>query len=153
MIYLDMDGVIADFDGYFEHLFGVLPRQIPATERWKKVNSTPNYWADLPKIPEADTLINYLNKYGFTILTGVPVSGCEKAKNEKRIWLKNRYGIETDVICCFSRDKAKYCRLGDILIDDWSPNIERWIKAGGIGILHTSIENTLEQLKQLGYNL
>ena len=151
MIYLDMDGVIADFDGYFERLFGVLPRTIPSSKRWQKVNETPNYWANLPKTQDADKLIHHLNKYGFTILTGVPVSGCEKAKNEKRIWLKNHYGIETDVICCFSRDKAKYCRLGDILIDDWSPNIERWIKAGGTGILHTSVDDTLEQLKQLGY--
>ena len=151
MIYLDMDGVICDFDGYFEHLFGVLPRQIPATERWKKVNSTPNYWADLPKMPEADTLINYLKNYGFMILTGIPHSGSEKAQNEKRIWLKNHYGIETNIVCCFSKDKANYCQVGDILIDDWSPNIERWIKAGGTGILHTSVDDTLEHLKQLGY--
>lgn len=151
MIYLDMDGVIADFDGYFEQLFGVLPRHIPKTERWDKVNNMPNYWADLPKMPGADTLITHLRKYGFAILTGVPHQGGEKAKIQKRIWLKNHYGIEVDVICCFSKDKANYCQVGDILIDDWLPNIERWYQAGGIGILHTSIEDTLKQLKRLGY--
>lgn len=151
MIYLDMDGVIADFDGYFERLFGVLPRQIPATERWNKVNKTPNYWVDLPKTPEADILITHLKKYGFAILTGVPHLGCDKAKAQKRQWLKKHYGIEANIICCNSRDKANYCQVGDILIDDWPPNIERWIQAGGIGILHTSVEDTLEQLKRLGY--
>ena len=151
MIYLDMDGVIADFDSGFEQLFGVLPRHIPKTERWDKVNSVANYWVDLPKRPEADTLIAHLRKYGFTILTGVPHQGCEKAKIQKRIWLKNHYGIEANVICCFSKDKANYCQVGDILIDDWPPNIERWHQAGGIGILHISVEDTLRQLAQLGY--
>lgn len=151
MIYLDMDGVIADFDGYFEQLFGVLPRHIPKTERWDKVNNTPNYWVDLPKMQGADKLIHHLNTYGFMVLTGVPHLGCEKAKIQKRVWLKNHYGIETDVICCFSHDKANYCQVGDILIDDWLPNIERWIQAGGIGILYTSVEDTLRQLAQLGY--
>lgn len=151
MIYLDMDGVIADFDGHFERLFGVFPRTMPSTQRWEKVNNMPNYWADLPKTKKADILVNYLNKYGFTILTGVPHQGCEKAKTEKHVWLKNYYGIETNIICCFSKDKAKYCRSGDILIDDWPKNIEQWKQAGGIGILHTSVEDTLEQLKKLGY--
>jgi len=37
-----------------------------------------------------------------------------------------------------------------ILIDDREDTINRWNAAGGIGILHTSAPNTIEQLKQLG---
>lgn len=153
MIYLDMDGVIADFDCFFKCSFGVLPSQVSSEERWQRVVEHPNYWADLPKKNDADKLVNYLREYGFTILTGVPVIGGKKAEVEKKIWLKKHYGMDKDIICCLGREKSKFCRTGDILIDDWAPNIERWIQAGGIGILHTSIENTLEQLKQLGYNL
>lgn len=151
MIYLDMDGVICDFDGYFERLFGVLPRQMPSLERWQKVCNVSSYWVDLPKMPQADELVYCLNKYGFTILTGLPIIGGDMAEKGKRIWLKKHYGIETDIICCFSRDKAQYCKTGDILIDDWPPNIERWVKADGVGILHTSMDDTFAKLKQLGY--
>ena len=37
-----------------------------------------------------------------------------------------------------------------ILIDDRLSNIEQWRSQGGIGILHTSAVNTIQQLKELG---
>jgi len=36
------------------------------------------------------------------------------------------------------------------LIDDRKSNIEQWISQGGIGILHTSAADTIQQLKKLG---
>ena len=38
---------------------------------------------------------------------------------------------------------------GSVLIDDRQKNIDAWIEAGGIGILHTSAANTINQLKAL----
>jgi len=35
------------------------------------------------------------------------------------------------------------------LIDDRQKNIDAWVEAGGIGIVHTSAANTIEQLKAL----
>lgn len=151
MIYCDMDGVLVDFDGAFEKKHGVLPYKLPREELWEIVINTQNYWVDLPKMKDADLLVNYLNKFGFQILTGLPHYGYDKAEKEKKQWLKNHYNITDGVICCLSKDKQNFGKARDILIDDRLPNIERWIEMGGIGILHTSAEDTIRQLKELNY--
>ena len=67
-----MDGVLTDFDGSFEARFGMPPKALPRPELWEKVLNTKDYWYDLPKKADADKLINYLNKFGYSILTGLP---------------------------------------------------------------------------------
>ncbi len=151
MIFCDMDGVLVDFDGEFERNHGILPHKLPRQELWQIVLDTENYWVNLPKLNDADKLVHYLNKFGFQILTGLPLYGFDKAEKEKKQWLKNHYGIEDGVICCLSKDKQDYGKKGDILIDDRLPNIERWVEMGGIGILHTSAEETIKKLKELNY--
>ena len=42
-----------------------------------------------------------------------------------------------------------YAREGNVLIDDRQKNIDAWVAAGGIGIVHTSAADTIEQLKTL----
>ena len=151
MIFLDMDGVLVDFDGEFERNHGILPYKLPRQELWQIVLDTKDYWVNLPKLKDADELVNYLNKFGFKILTGLPQYGFDKAEVEKKKWLLNHYGIKEGVICCLSKDKQNYGKKGDILIDDRLPNIERWVEMGGVGILHTSAEDTIRQLKELNY--
>ncbi|MBR5598475.1 MAG: hypothetical protein IKW39_00375 [Alphaproteobacteria bacterium] len=151
MIFLDMDGVLVDFDGEFERNHGILPYKLPRQELWQIVLDTKDYWVNLPKLKDADELVNYLNRFGFKILTGLPQYGFDKAEVEKKKWLLNHYGIKEGVICCLSKDKQNYGKKGDILIDDRLPNIERWVEMGGVGILHTSAEDTIRQLKELNY--
>ena len=42
-----------------------------------------------------------------------------------------------------------YAQKKNVLIDDRPKNIEAWEAAGGIGILHTSAADTIDQLKKL----
>jgi len=151
MIFCDMDGVLVDFDKEFERNHGVLPYKLPREELWQIVLDTKDYWVNLPKLKDADKLVNHLKKYGFQILTGLPAYGYDKAEKEKKQWLKNNYGIENGVICCLSKDKQNFGKPKDILIDDREPNIQRWEEMGGIGILHTSAEETIRQLQELDY--
>jgi hypothetical protein len=55
------------------------------------------------------------------------------------------------VNCVSSWEMKKYFCRGehDILIDDSPRNIEDWIKIGGTGILHVTLEETLQQMHQL----
>lgn len=149
MIFCDMDGVLVDFDKEFERNHGVLPYKLPREELWQIVLDTKDYWLNLPKLKDADKLVNYLNKHGFQILTGLPAYGFDKAEKEKRLWLKKHYGKEDGVICCLSKDKQNFGKPKDILIDDREPNIQRWEEMGGIGILHTSADETIRKLKEL----
>lgn len=151
MIFCDMDGVLVDFDKEFERNHGVLPYKLPREELWQIVLDTKDYWLNLPKLKDADKLVNHLNKHGFQILTGLPAYGYDKAEKEKRLWLKKHYGKEDGVICCLSKDKQNFGKPKDILIDDREPNIQRWEEMGGIGILHTSAEETIRKLKELDY--
>ena len=45
--------------------------------------------------------------------------------------------------------KGMFALEGSVLIDDRKKNIEAWEDNGGIGILHTSAEDTINQLKKL----
>ncbi len=147
MIFCDMDGVLVDFDGEFKRKYGVFPFEISRTDLWETVLQTKDYWLNLPKTSDADLLIQFLNQTGYTILTGLPSYGFDKAEKEKRAWLKKHYNKEKDVICCLSKDKPQYGKAQDILIDDRENNIKNWEKMGGIGILHTSAQSTIQQLK------
>lgn len=153
MIYCDMDGVLVDFDESFKKKYGEYPYNIPREQLWEIVNSTPDYWVNLPPQEDAHLLIEFLERNGFEILTGLPHSGFDKANVEKRQWIKNYIGEHVKVICCLSKDKQNYVREKgkDILIDDREPVIQKWQEKGGIGILHTSAQNTISELKKYGY--
>lgn len=144
-----MDGVLVDFDGAFECKHGILPCNLPREQLWEMVINTPDYWVNLPKLNDADVLVNYLSRFGFQILTGLPVYGFNKAEKEKKLWLKKHYNIVDGVICCLSKDKQNFGKPKDILIDDRAQNIQKWEEMGGIGILHTSALETIKKLKEL----
>lgn len=151
MIFCDMDGVLVDFDHEFERNHGILPYKLPREQLWQIVLETKDYWVNLPKLKDADKLVNHLSKYGFKILTGLPAYGYDKAEKEKRLWMKKHYNKEDGVICCLSKDKQNFGKPKDILIDDREPNILKWEEMGGIGILHRSAEETIRKLKELDY--
>ena len=50
----------------------------------------------------------------------------------------------------YREDKKDYCTGADcILIDDMERNIKAWETCGGTGIVHRSVDETLEKLKSL----
>lgn len=77
------------------------------------------------------------------MLLPFPTGGAEKTRWVRDIILSK----QEVVIAPFSKDKASHCKVGDILIDDSTLNIDQWIAAGGIGILHVdSFEQSLASL-------
>lgn len=52
-----------------------------------------------------------------------------------------------------ARDKYKYCVSDAILIDDREGTRDSWEGAGGVFVLHVSLEDTLQQLRDLGVKL
>lgn len=157
MIFVDLDGVLADFDASLLKLFGNAPRGIETTARdieneigsvafWDKIREADDFYRTLPKMADADVLWEGVLKYDPhpTILTGIP-SSMPHVPWQKRDWCEQYFpGIE--VITCFSKDKALACQKCDILIDDWAKYRREWEHAGGIFILHESAVSTLEKL-------
>lgn len=146
-----MDGVLVDFDRGFKEQFGCKPDELARHIMWDKVLNTPDYWFNLPPKDDAFELIAYLHQFDFIILTGLPHHGFDKANIEKRRWIEKHLGNDIKVICCLSKEKQNYLQQGDILIDDFQSNIDRWVNAGGLGILHKTAAQTITTLRELGY--
>jgi hypothetical protein len=156
-IYLDMDGVIADFFSAIARKNEVKHwKDIPDIEKTIKemaVNSD-DFFNTIPKFPTTDELVNFVRyemdcEYG---ICSTPLRGDrENSAKWKRVWLK-RHGLLPDdkALTIFTTNKPKYATsLGvpNVLVDDKKKNIKAWEEAGGIGIVYQANENSLESLK------
>jgi hypothetical protein len=56
----------------------------------------------------------------------------------------------TKLILRSAERKQEFATPNSILIDDRADNIQRWKDVGGVGIHHTSAENTINELEKLG---
>ena len=156
-LYLDMDGVIADFDEYAARTLGIPPSSgIYPEEVWYKLASNTRLYRDLIKTPYADQLVDECKdlaatkEYNLLFLTAVPKGNDVKwAFYDKFVWAQNYFPDIPVHFGPFSKNKWQHCHPSDILIDDRLSNIEEWRVAGGIAIHHTNIEATLYELSRL----
>lgn len=161
IIFLDMDGVLADFNGAMIKHFGVPFDQVgggDAKERWRLISSElPDVYANLDTLPDADALVAAVTEVCVEydaipgILTAIPKYGrLPNAQKHKYEWTRVRWPhlCKNFNIGPFAVDKQKHARPGHILIDDSELNIPQWQACGGYGILHVSAENSIQQLKQ-----
>ena len=136
-LFLDSDGVKADFDSHAENLFGRHPSKIPNDELWELVNADPErFWDGIPLMEGALEMFDtFRNQYeNITFLTGCPRDGYDIAAAHKRVWLRRHFG-DVPVITCLSRDKQLHMNApGDVLLDDMPRNLKRWEAAGGVAI-------------------
>lgn len=151
-IYVDMDGVLADFDRAAWERLGIRdPRKVEsdvgADEFWRRIGLIPHFYRTLPLMPDARLLWDGLVAASPTppvILTGVPWS-IETAVVDKLVWATEHFpGVE--VIPCAAKDKARWCIPGDVLIDDWPKYQALWEAAGGRFIVHVSAAESLRLL-------
>lgn len=155
-IFVDMDGVLADFDRHYAATIGPLPdRSDPARDvDWSKINDV-EFFAGMPPMPDAFELWDYVGHLygGAIILTGCPTTGRAQAERNKREWVSRHLGFSIEVRTVLSKEKSQHCAPGDILIDDWEKYRPLWEAKGGVWITHTSANNTINRLHQLGHGL
>lgn len=148
-LYVDMDGVLADFDQHHEDVFGERACKIKENVDWAKIRAIPDYYANLPPMPDMWDLWDHIESYDPIVLTGVPYSVSEAEEN-KRGWIKRHLGGQVPVIGCKSKDKCLHGKPGDILIDDWTKYQHLWEGMGGRWITHVSAADTIARLKDWG---
>ena len=164
-LYCDMDGVLCDFKGRFEMLFGKGPREIEnekgAPYFWAMIrNVGAKYWSRMPWTPGGQTLWNAIKVYDPAILTAPPrkkgdfQSFDPSAMEGKSEWVKTNLG-DYPVLFKRSKDKKDIAAqdvangLIPILIDDRESNISGWEAAGGIGLHHPENGSPSEVIKKL----
>jgi len=153
-IYLDMDGVVADFNAYARATLRVREEHHKWPEaEWNKLRDNPRLYRDLNKTPEADLIVETcryvckLKGYQLLFLTAVPnKNDVHWAFYDKVVWAQKYYPDIPVHFGPFSKDKHLHAQPGDILIDDRTSNIEDWKAAGGIAIYHTDTVTTLQRL-------
>lgn len=169
MLYLDMDGVLADFSQHLKNL------NIPRNEAWGKPKEewtpldwvhedvkveamhTRGFWRDIPPMPDMDELVDYV----FQKTPFIGALSCHPRPEspnfvavEKFAWLLyNGIPIPVTTFACMNiGEKHKFvgfCRpeQPQILIDDNVTMCKEWRDAGGISVLHTSAKNSIAQLE------
>lgn len=157
VLFVDLDGVLADLDRFMMERIG---------RTWNDTRPHDDeVWKDLQRIqalgepvfevlefmPDAMELWSAIQGFKPHILTATG-DDYHLVAPEKVRWVKKHLPNHGEIITVQSSShKARYARSNRILIDDRMKSIGPWREAGGIGILHTNAQTTLDQLSQLGF--
>ena len=158
-VYLDMDGVIADFFGGVEKLYGVSHWKQLTSDKSKdlrkdvieRITGT-NFFETLPKFSSADQLIGIIKKYTggkFSILTSPLRGDHDNSAKWKKVWINQNIEQPDETIVTGRKEKYAMTKgTANILIDDRPVNIQKWQDKGGYGILYQANKNTLSTIEQ-----
>ena len=166
-VYVDMDGVLANFHGYFKQLFGWdLPKgdadKKPELDQkmWKQINDygKSRFFEELPWIEGSKTVWNFLvdNFINVKILSALGKSNAsdDLTRKGKMAWLNENIPklLEKDIILVANKHKKRhYSKPNDIIIDDTPVVIEEWNNRGGIGIFFTDAKSVIQKLEKFVY--
>lgn len=158
-IYVDMDGVLADFDRHFENLFGKNPYDVEdrdgRDEFWKTLYTKKNFFRNIPAFKYLQEFWNEICKRSqhVAILTSPSRVNKDECIRDKQLWLKEKLKMPNGnpPLVIFESAKYLYACPNSILIDDFGKKIKDWENASGIGILHdyNDFRKTLEKLDKM----
>jgi hypothetical protein len=156
-IYLDMDGVLADFFAGYRRVNPSVksPEAIPKAGEdptLAKLVGTDFYYR-LPKYNTADLLVNTVLKYvdHYNICSSPLRGDYENSERWKRKWIAMYLSPKPrDILITHTKHHHAVNADGspNILIDDKPSNISRWNAAGGIGILYDAAHNHPSMIDQ-----
>ena len=159
-IYVDMDGVLADFFGEWAKLMQVdhftdINKQHDINDALQKIRDTDDFWLKLPILPEAKNLLNLIKKVRgeYSICTS-PLADDPNSEKHKRTWVEKNLAFFPPKEVHVTHNKPQFATAKDgtpnILIDDYGVNINAWEAAGGIGFKYKDhkFERTAKDIKQ-----
>ncbi|WP_309661110.1 5' nucleotidase, NT5C type [Sphingomonas sp.] len=149
-LFLDLDGVLADFDAGVRDLLGMAPVQFEARhgrgEFWRRIAKAPNFYGTLPEMPDARRLFEAVEHLSPAILTGLPVG--KWAAPQKVAWAAEHFA-GVPIITCMARDKHLHIEAGDVLVDDRENHRAAYERAGVVFIHHSNAEDSLKGLAKI----
>lgn len=171
-LYLDMDGVQADFFTAWAQWHNKKFGQ-SHVERYKDIGSKEQreqsiaelsaegpefierFFATLPTLPGGQKLVRWLraNDIPFTVLSA-PLRGMNAPSiSGKKTWL-DAHNPGTSESAIFTGDKARMATRGgrpNVLVDDYKKYVGAWQDAGGIGVLYrdSNVDAVIQQLAKI----
>lgn len=170
-IYLDMDETLVNFldgadkvltqfnkpvwrDTYWNQYTELEANNL----RWNLMKQQPYFWRDLELMPGALDLWAFTKQYKPCVLSHATEYMIETCKSEKLLWLDKHLGINNlnEIHLVDKRsDKQLYALNSNgrpnLLIDDYIKNCVDFRNSGGYAIQHITAEQTIEELKKLGF--
>jgi hypothetical protein len=147
-LYLDCDGVLADFDKGATAVLGLAPNVYEKRHGigrfWQKLATAPDFYFGLPLKDDAMELFDAVKHLHPVILTGLPRGNW--AADQKVRWAAE-YFPGTRIITTMARDKRDHAKGGDVLVDDQLKHRHLWEEVGGVFIHH---RNARESIAALG---
>lgn len=155
ILYLDMDGVIANFNDALAKKNGVTDwKKIPKKDAALFNLKYTDFFNTIDLYPTAHKLVSAVkdiagDNYG--ICSSPLTEDQYNSSYWKRVWLE-RHGFMPNIPnLIFTRHKEQYAveRIDgspNILVDDKPGNINQWINAGGIGICYHADKDNVEEL-------
>lgn len=146
ILYIDMDGVIADFD---KGVKAIDPQMEWTREEVDRVcEANPRVFETLPEIEGALEAVEILkNSYSNIYFLSTPMCNVPESYMGKRIWLKEKFGGWADKRLILTHRKDLV--MGDILIDDRTLNGVEGFKGKHIHFGNTEFPNWESILKYL----
>ena len=162
-LYLDMDGVQADFFGAWAAMHDVGNyKEIPDTEMSinELATSSPlevyKFFRELKPLQGGNKIVQWLNQNNipYTILSA-PLRGpyAVASVEAKKDWLdEHNPGASKNAI--FASNKHKYALNGgepNVLVDDYGKYLNLWSNAGGIAVKHedNNTQHTISELEKI----
>jgi phosphoglycolate phosphatase-like HAD superfamily hydrolase len=124
--------------------------------RWDVLNSTPNFWENLPFTADGKQIWNFVKKYKPHILSACGSLAGNICRSGKKRWLSKNLGLSNlgNIHLVARSEKKDYARVKGqscVLIDDYAKNCEEFESSGGIAVQVTTASAVISKLKQLGY--
>jgi 5'(3')-deoxyribonucleotidase len=146
-IYIDMDGVLSDFDGWKATIPGLTEQNL-----WEHVAKVDHFFSHLKLMPEATLLMEYLRGLDIplAILTALPRrSTVPTGAEDKHKWIVQHFGDMEFHAAKSAVYKQQWAGPGLVLIDDSELNIPQWKAQGGIGIRYTGFMPCYDRMERL----
>lgn len=155
-IYCDMDGVLCDFEKRFKEIHPWSPSKYTEKngkdEFWKLIDERGvGFWVGIEWMEDGKMLWEYLKSNFENVELLSSPSLAEHSRLGKRLWVRN-HKLEAKLNLAYASRKPQYAAPDRILIDDRKDTIKEWEKQGGVGILHTSAEDTIVKLLNIVAN-
>ena len=149
-VYLDMDGVLADFFKGLEQFYNVRHwKQIQDKEKSIQALAGTDFFNTLDVFETSQELVNFAKETGDWGICSSPLRGDrDNSAYWKRVWLTEKQFLPEVDKLIFTGQKENFAvdkidGKPNILVDDKPSNIKRWNEAGGIGIRYQANEDDL----------